>query len=103
MAMNEGSVTIDPNTGAATPVGCAGEVFTALDATVDYGGLSGPQLATAKQKVADMAEAVAKVIPHIVANAQVSTTINAGVVAPAVQPGTGSSGNIVGGTTGTVS
>lgn len=94
MAMIEGSVSINPVTGAATGAGAAKEVFDALDATIDYGGQTGPALAVARKGPADLAEAIAKIIPHIVANAVVSTNVSTTVAAPipvtvAIPGGTG--------------
>ena len=69
MAMTEGSVSIDA-TGAATGTGAAKEVFDALDATIDYGTLTGTDLQGAKQRTADLCNAIAKIIPHITTNGE---------------------------------
>jgi hypothetical protein len=75
MAMSEGTVTID-GSGNATGDGCAKEIFDELDAGQDYGPLTGTELQTAKEQVAVVARAIAKVIPHIVNNgkAKISTS-----------------------------
>ncbi len=76
MPMLEGSVTINPVTGVAVPLGAAGEVFTALDSGSDYGDLpttNPAAYAQAREQLAVMARAIAKIIPHIVLNAQVTT------------------------------
>jgi len=69
MAMTEGSVTVDA-TGTASGSGAAKEVFDALDATIDYGTLTGTDLQGARQRTADLANAIAKIIPHITTNGQ---------------------------------
>jgi len=82
MPLIEGDVQINPLTGDVTlAVGCAGEVFGVLDAATDYGAFVGPDKAKARTGVATLAKAVAKVIPHIVTNAQVTTTITPADVA----------------------
>jgi hypothetical protein len=74
--MLEGTITIDPLTGATIlAVGAAGEVFAVLDGAQDYGAFTGPKLAEAKEGIATLARAIAKIIPHIQANAQVTTII----------------------------
>lgn len=78
MPMSEGTVTINPTTGAASGSGCAKEVFDALAAGQDYGDLSTtnpPVYAASREQLAVMARAMAKVIPHIQANAQVPSGI----------------------------
>ena len=79
MAMLEGTVVINPATGSASGVGAAKEVFDAMDAGQDYQGLSGSELAVAREQIAVQARAIAKIIPHIVANAQVTTTVAPGI------------------------
>lgn len=83
MAMIEGTVTINPVTGAiVAKVGCAGEVFDAMDSTQDYGdtAITNPlAYAVARQQIANMAIAVAKVIPHIQNNGVVTTTVATGI------------------------
>ena len=92
MAMSEGTVTINPLTGATTvKTGCVGEVFDALDGGQDYGTLAAdnpPAYAEAREQIAVMARAIAKVIPHIKNNASVSTTVASGI-AVQVTPATG--------------
>ena len=75
MAMTQGSVTVDA-TGTATGTGAAKEVFDVLDATIDYGPLTGTDLQSARQRTADLANAISAIIPHIVTNgkAVVSTS-----------------------------
>ena len=81
MAMQEGSVTINPSTGAATGSGCAKEIFDALDGSQDYQELVANQLAVAREQISVMARAVAKVIPHIKSNAEVNTDVDTTVAA----------------------
>lgn len=76
MPMNEGNVTINGTTGAATGSGAAKEVFDALDAGQDYGDVVGPDLAAAKEQIANIARAIAKIIPHIKTNATVPSGIS---------------------------
>jgi len=107
MAMLEGNVSIDPVTGnILTKTGCAGEVFDAMEAGQDYGdtpSTNPPAYAAARQQIANLAKAVAKVIPHIKSNAEVSTTVAAGIgVSVDPNSGTGST-NSTGSGTGTVS
>lgn len=76
MAMLEGTITINPATGDAVKTGFAAIVFDALEASSPYGSLAAsnpPAYAAAREQLAVMARAVAKVIPYIVANAQVTT------------------------------
>ncbi|MEA3225140.1 MAG: hypothetical protein U9Q07_04255 [Planctomycetota bacterium] len=73
MAMTQGTVTIDA-TGSPSGSGAAREVFDALDVTMDYGTLTGTDLQTAKQRTADLANAVSAIIPHIVANGKAKVT-----------------------------
>jgi hypothetical protein len=83
MSMTEGVVTIDPSTGATTAkTGAAGAVFDALDAGTDYGDLesSNPTgYAAAREQVAVMARTIAVLIPYLVANAEVSSVVAAGI------------------------
>lgn len=107
MPMLEGNIVIDPLTGNTTvKTGCAGEVFDAMEANQDYGDTpvtNPPAYAAARQQIANLALAVAKVIPHIVANAQVSTTVAAGITV-SVDPNSGQGAtNGTGTGTGTVS
>ena len=67
MAMTQGNVAIDA-TGAPSGSGAAREVFDALDATVDYGPLTGTELQTARQRTANLANAISVIIPHITTN-----------------------------------
>jgi len=80
MAMLEGTVTINPVDGSIiAKTGCAGEVFDAMEAGQDYGdtpATNPPAYAAARQQIANLAKAVAKVVPHIQANAVVSTNVN---------------------------
>lgn len=73
MAMTQGNVTIDAD-GNPSGAGAAREVFDALDATMDYGTLTGTDLQTAKQRTADLANAVSAIIPHIVTNGKAKIT-----------------------------
>jgi len=75
MSLDPGSITIDPGTGADSGSGCAYAVFQDYDAKISYGTLTGAQLATAKQQVADLCESIGQVIVnYVVANAEVTTT-----------------------------
>ena len=102
MAMSEGSITINPVTGTASGSGLAKEIFDELDSATDYGTVTGASLAAAKEQVAAIFRACAKVVPHIVSNAVVSTTISLGTTANGVTAG-GASVPVTGSTTGTVS
>ena len=73
MAMTQGNVTVDA-TGTASGSGAAKEVFDSLDSTVDYGTVTGTELQSARQKVADLANAISEIIPHIVTNAKATIT-----------------------------
>ena len=94
MAMIEGVITINPATGdVIVSTGAAGTVFDALNASQDYGSVVGPQLAEARERIADIARGIAKLIPYIQTNATVATTttgLATGVVAgAATAPTTG--------------
>lgn len=72
MAMSEGSVTVDPVTAVVTGSGAAKDVFDALDAGTSYPmTLTLSAKAAAREQLANLARAVAKIIPHIVAHAVV--------------------------------
>lgn len=77
MPMLEGTVTINPTTGTViAQLGAAGEAFAVLDAGADYGTLSSTNpaaYAAAREQLAVLARAIAKVVVHIVTNAQVTT------------------------------
>ena len=88
MAMIQGTVVVDPLTGSVGGSGLALEVFTVLEAGQDFGGLTGPSLAAAKEQLAVIARAVAVVVPHIQINALVTTTV-ATAIPVAVTPSTG--------------
>lgn len=75
MSMNKGSVTIDSETGEASGSGAAKEIFDDWDAKIDYQGVTGTTLATARQQLADMCNSFALIIDHIKNNAEVSTTV----------------------------
>ena len=75
MAMSEGTITINPLTGVASGAGAAKEVFDAMDASQDYGAAAGATLAEAKERIAALARACAKIIPHIQTNAVVTTSV----------------------------
>ena len=108
MPMLAGTVTIDPLTGSILiQTGAAGEVFGFMDDAQDYGDTATtnpPAFAAARQQVADLAIAVAQIIPHIQANAVVSTAVSttvdvvsvagvttgAGISGPGTGTGTGS-------------
>lgn len=92
MPMLEGTIQIDPVTGnIITKTGAAGEVFDAMESGQDYGDLAvtnPPAYANARNQLANMAKAVAKLIPHIQTNAVVTTTVAAGINVQ-VDPNTG--------------
>ncbi len=83
MTMLDGTIVIDPVTGATvTKTGAAGEVFDAMEANQDYGdtpSTNPPAYAAARKQIANLALAVAKIIPHIQANAVVTTTVASGI------------------------
>lgn len=82
MPMIQGSVTIDPTTGAAVPIGAAGEVFAVLDAGSNYGSLQSTNpaaYAAAREQLAVMARAIAVLIPHIQTNGVINTTVAPGI------------------------
>ena len=84
MPMLEGLVVINPLTGAVTTAtGAAGEVFNIMNTGQDYGTATGVTLYQARERVAVLARAVAKIIPHIQVNAVVSTTVST-TVAPLI-------------------
>lgn len=107
MAMLEGVIEINPLTGATVvKTGCAGVVFDAMEAGQNYGNLAASNpvaYAEAREQIANLARAVAKVIPYIVSNADVNVTVPAGVavqVTPASGTGaTTAPGNGTGGVT----
>lgn len=75
MAMTAGTVTID-GSGNPSGTGMAREIFDVFVATVDFGSLSGSALQAAKQRVADLCNALAGgIVGHIVANAEVAVRI----------------------------
>jgi hypothetical protein len=75
MAMIGGSITIDPGTGADSGTGLSYELFTDLDAKVDFGPLTGAELATAKQQLADLCQSIGTVVvAHVAANAKAKVT-----------------------------
>jgi hypothetical protein len=90
MAMNKGIVTVNPSSGEATGAGAAKEVFDALDATIDYQGVTGAPLGTARKQLADIANAVAVLIDHIKNNASVGVSIDIGSTANGVTAGSAS-------------
>jgi hypothetical protein len=77
MPMLEGSVVIEPTTGVAlVQLGAAGEVFAALNSGQVYGDLATtnpPAYAQAREQIAVIARAVAKLVLHIQINALVTT------------------------------
>lgn len=87
MAMIPGSVTIN-GAGVASGTGYAKEVYDALEAGIDFGTLTPPGLVTAKQQLADLANACASLITHVQSNAVVSTT-GTGASPPFTSTGTG--------------
>lgn len=110
MAMLEGTVTINSTTGAVTAsTGAAGMVFDELKNNTNFGTLqaTNPQAyAAALQQLAVIARAVAKIIPHIKSNAQLSGAVVASGI-PVSTTGTESAqtgattatGNVSGGVT----
>lgn len=87
MAMVPGSVSIDAG-GVASGTGYAKEVYDVLEAGTDFGTLTPPGLVTAKQQLADIANACAALITHVQSNAVVSTT-GSGTSPPFTSTGTG--------------
>ncbi len=83
MAMTEGTIVINSTTGVVTTkTGAAGEVFDVLVAGSDFGTLPAtnpPAYSKALVQLAVMARAIAKIIPHIKTNAQVSATVASGI------------------------
>lgn len=76
MAMTAGTVTID-GSGNPSGAGMARAIFDSWIATFDFGGLSGATLQSAKQRIADLCNALAVgVVDHIVANAEVTVTVD---------------------------
>ena len=73
MAMVPGSVSID-GAGNASGTGYAKEVYDVLEAGTDFQGIGPPALVTAKQQLADLANACASMITHVQTNSQGSTT-----------------------------
>lgn len=104
MPLLEGTIEINPVTGGVTTsTGAAGAIFDEMNSLQDYGNAVGPQLASARESVADMARAVAKLIPYLKDNAVVSTTV-ANPIPVQVTPATGTGGTTAPGAgTGTIS
>ena len=73
MAMIQGDVTIAAD-GSASGTGAAKEVFDSLDATIDYGPLTGTELQTARTQTANLAKAISVIIPHITTNGKATIT-----------------------------
>jgi hypothetical protein len=103
MALLKGTVTVDPLTGSVgASTGLAGRIFDGLDSRMDYQGVIGPGLGTAKQQLADLAEVIAgAVIDEFVQNAQVASTVTVTSVSGVVA-GPGTSGPGTGSATGTI-
>lgn len=102
MAMVEGEVKIDSITGGIEKSeGAAGVIFDFMDDKQDYGEAVGPALANAREAVANVARGVAKLIPYIQSNAQISTNVNVTSVG-GVTTGAGTSGPGTGSGTGTI-
>lgn len=109
MALNAGSTSVDPLTGAASGSGLSKAIFDILSPTLSVP--PGPLGAAGKQKVAELANAIATaVVAHIIANAQVSVnvsgTVAAGIAVSAPPPSgvgtTTSPGTFSGTGTGTI-
>lgn len=75
--------------------------FAVLDAAQDYGAAGAPQLASARAQLRVIANAIAKCIPHLVANGAVSTT-DTGAVAGAVTVPAPTAGAVTATGTGTI-
>ena len=88
MPMLEGTIVINPVTAVVTGSGAAKEIFDVMNDGTDYQGITGPELAVAKEQLALLARAVAKIIPHITSNALV--TVAAGITLTTTAPATGS-------------
>ena len=98
MALNAGTTIVDSLTGAASGSGLSKGIFDLISPTLAVP--PGPPGAAGKQKIAELANAIATaVVAHVTANAEVSVnvsgTVAAGIVVSAPPP-TG-----VGATTGT--
>ena len=109
MAMNAGSTAVDPLTGAASGAGLSKSIFDLISPTISVP--PGPLGAAGKQKIAELANAIATaVVAHVTANAQVSVTVSgtvaAGIPVSAPPPSgvgaTTSTGTFSGNGTGTI-
>ncbi|TDI91266.1 MAG: hypothetical protein E2O75_04990 [Chloroflexi bacterium] len=92
MAMTPGSVSID-GAGTASGSGYAKEVYDVLEAGTDFQGIIPPALVTAKRQLADLANACASLISHVVTNSTV-TTVDDGSGGAVPWAGTGSGGTV---------
>lgn len=93
MPMIAGSVTID-GAGNASGTGYAREVYDVLEAGTDFQGVLPPALVTAKQQLADIANACASLVTHVQTNSTVTTTDD-GTSAPIPWgPGSGTGGTV---------
>jgi hypothetical protein len=80
MAMLEGTVTIDPVTAVASGAGAAKEIFDVMDSGMSYPGTLTPVAkAAAREQLAVLARAVAKIVPHIVSHAVVTASVASGI------------------------
>ena len=83
MPMLEGSLLISSIDGSILlKTGLAGEVFDEMDGNQDYGNLAVENplaYAAAREQLAVLCRAVAKCVPHVVANAVVTTTVASGI------------------------
>lgn len=73
MAMSEGSISVNPVTAAVTGSGAAKEVYDELASSLSFPpSMPLPAQAIAKEQLAAIARAIAKIVPHIQANAVVT-------------------------------
>ena len=109
MALNAGSTAVDPLTGTASGAGLSKSIFDLISPTISVP--PGPLGAAGKQKLAELANAIATaVVDHIIANAEVSVdvsgTVAAGIAVSAPPPSgvgsTTSTGTFEGTGTGTI-
>lgn len=83
MAMNPGSISIDPVSGETlVATGAAGAAFSVLIAKANFGTLPAtnpPAYAKSKQQLADIAEAIASSTAYLLENGQLQGIVAAGI------------------------
>ena len=70
MSMTRGSVIINSTTGAVSGTGFAKELWDEYAASISFTPLTGEQLAQARQRVADLVNAISLIVTHIKTNGQ---------------------------------